>query len=45
MMEEFIKKLLKANHMVVNRYEIADSYIYNIYYVDVANFKVERRLS
>ena len=23
MMEEFIKKLLKANHMAVNRYEIA----------------------
>lgn len=45
MMEEFIKKLLKANHMAVNRYEIAGTYIYNIYYVDVANFTVERRLS
>lgn len=45
LMEEFIKKVLKANHMVVNRYEIAGSYIYNIYYIDVANFTVERRLS
>ena len=45
LMTEFIKNLLKANHMVVNRYEIANSYIYNIYYIDVANFTVERRLS
>ena len=45
MMEEFIKKLLKANHMAVNRYEIAGAYIYNIYYVDVENFTVDRRLS
>lgn len=45
MMEEFIKKLLKVNHMAVNRYEIAGTYIYNIYYVDVANFTVGRRLS
>lgn len=45
MMQEFIKKLLKYNHMAVNRYEIAGTYIYNIYYVDVANFTVGRRLS
>lgn len=45
LMEEFIRKLLKANRMILNRYEFAGSYIYNIYYIDIANLTVERRLS
>lgn len=45
LMEAFIRKLLRANHMIVNRYELAGSYVYNIYYIDVETLTVERRLS
>lgn len=45
LMGEFIIKLLKANNMKVNGYKLAEANVYNIYYIDVETFIVERRLS
>lgn len=45
LMGDFIRKLLKANHMKVNGYKLAEANVYNIYYIDVESLTVERRLS
>lgn len=45
LMQEFIKRLLRNNHMKVNGYKLAESNVYNIYYIDVETLTVERRLS
>lgn len=45
LMEEFIRRLLKANRMKVNGYKLAEANVYNIYYIDVETLTVERRLS
>ena len=45
LMAEFIRRLLKQNNMKVNSYGFMKGHIYNIYYIDVENFTVERRLS
>lgn len=45
LMQEFIKRLLRYNHMKVNGYKLAEANVYNIYYIDVETLTVERRLS
>lgn len=45
LMQEYIIKLLKVNHMKVNGFTLGEDTLYNIYYIDVETLKVERRLS